>query len=75
MYDSVSINGYMINYICSSSYLSPGESAIVDFSIFESTLEENNISKIEDIKTFELSFEIRNDNYKTIAEPIINIEY
>lgn len=75
VYDSVSINGYMINYICSSSYLSPGESAIVDFSIFESTLEENNISKIEDIKTVELSFEIRNDNYKTIAEPIINIEY
>ena len=28
MYDSVSINGYMINYICSSSYLSPGESCL-----------------------------------------------
>lgn len=63
--DDMSINGFMISPMFSSSVYS-GKKAIDNITIFESDLEENNIEGIEDV---ELSFRIYNsDSYNTIAE-------
>lgn len=63
--DNMSINGFMISPLFSSTVYS-GKKAIDDITIFESDLEENDIENIENV---ELSFNIYNaDNYSTIFE-------
>lgn len=61
----VSINGFMVDAIFSADVLD-GKMILDDMSIFKSSLEDNNIEKIEQI---ELKFKIINpENYNTILE-------
>ena len=69
--NSVSVNGYMTSALCYSRTVAPGGSAILDVELADYSLEENGIAELEDIAEVELTFEIRDGNYKTVAEPTI----
>lgn len=72
VYDSLSVNGYMTDYSCYSQELKSGESAVIEIKLWESSLEDNNIGAISDIKEVEISFEIKSGR-DTIDEPSITI--
>lgn len=67
--NSVSVNGYMTRELCYSRTVAPGGSAILDVELTDSSLEDNGIAGVEDITEVALAFEIRDENYKTVAEP------
>ena len=75
VYDSLSINGYMTDYITFGKEVYPGMQAVIDVEIRGSSLEKNGIVGIEDIAEAEISFEIRDDNYHSISEPKLFITY
>ena len=63
--DDMSINGFMMSPLFSSTVYA-GKKAVDEITIFESDLEENDITSIEDV---ELSFRIYNsESYHTITE-------
>lgn len=70
-YNSVSINGYMTDFICYSRAAAPGGSGVLDVELMGSSLEKNGIAGMEDITEVELTFEIRDENYKTVAGPTV----
>jgi len=74
-YDSLSINGYMSDYICYSRTVASGMSAAVDVELLGSSLKDSGITDIADITELEMTFEIRNSDYKKIAEPTISVDY
>ncbi len=74
-YDSFSLNGYMTDCIMYPAEISSGRSAVLDVQIYDSDLEESDITAIEDIAEAELTFEIRDKNYKLLAEPAVTISY
>lgn len=72
-YDSVSVNGYMTDFICYSRGVAPGGSGVLDVELMSSSLEENGISGLDGITEVELTVEARNDNYKTVAKPVVTV--
>lgn len=70
-YDSVSVDGYMTDFICYSRTVAPGSSGVLDVELMGSSLEENGIAELENISEVELTVEARNDSYKTIAKPVV----
>lgn len=72
-YDSVSVNSYMTNFLNYSRQTVPGGSAILDVELQGYSLEENGIAGLEDISEVEFTVEIKNDNYKTVAEPVVTV--
>lgn len=74
-YNSVSVNGYMTDFLCFSNTVEPGHSMILDVELQDSSLDTNGISRTEDIAEIELTFKIRDSHYKTIANPVVTISY
>lgn len=72
-YDSVSVNGYMTDFLCYSRRAEAGGSVVLDVELTDSSLEENGITGLEDITEVELTLEIKNDGYKTVAQPVVVI--
>ena len=70
-YDSVSADGYMTDFICYSRTVAPGSSGVLDVELMGSALEENGIAALESISEVELTVEVKNDNYKTVAKPVV----
>lgn len=70
-YDSVSVDGYMTDFICYSRAVSPGGSGVLDVELMGSSLERNDIAGLAGITEVELTVEARNDNYKTVAKPVV----
>lgn len=62
-YDSISVNGYMTDFICYSITVAPGGSGVLDVELMGPALEE--ISEVE------LTVEAKNDSYKTVAKPVV----
>lgn len=73
VYDSLSINGFMTDYSVSRKDIPVGSYAVIDVEAWESSLENNGITGIDDITELEISFEIKNDNRKTVAEPKLSV--
>lgn len=73
-YNSVSVNGYMTSFLCYSRQVSAGGSAVLDTELTGYSLEDNGISSLEDITEVELTIEVKNGSYKTVANPIIRFE-
>lgn len=67
-YDSVSVDGYMTDFICYSRTVAPGSSSVLDVKLMGSSLEKNGIETLENISEVELTVEARNDSYKTVAK-------
>lgn len=74
VYDSLSVNGFMTDYSYYSKELKNGESAVLEIKLWESSLEDNKISSVSDVKEVELSFEIK-EGRNTIDTPVIKISF
>ena len=70
-YDSVSVDGYMTDFICYSRTVAPGGSGVLDVELMGSSLERNGIAALESISEVELTVEVKNDSYKTVAKPVV----
>lgn len=75
VYDSLSVNGFMMDYTMYGAYADVGKSALLDIKIREDALEENGIADVSDITEASISLEIEDENYNTIAEPKVKIEF
>lgn len=73
-YDSLSVNGFMTDYLCYSKEIKNGESAVLDITLEESSLEDNKIVSVADVKEVEVGFEIR-EGHNTIDEPKLKISF
>lgn len=69
--DSISINGYMTDFLCFSNWVVPGNSAVLKVELDGSSLEKNGVAKLEDITEIELAVEVQNNDYNTVADPVI----
>lgn len=74
-YDSLSVNGYMIDYMNSIREIPAGKCALVDVAIDEYSLQDNGIAGITDISETEITFEIKDENHDIIAEPTVLVKY
>ncbi len=74
-HNSLSVNAFMIDFYTSGATVQAGEYAIMDVKIRESSLKDNKISGIEDIKEMEMSLTLRNRKYDDIAEPKVILEF
>lgn len=74
-YDSLSFNGFMTDCYFIGRDVHPGKVAFIEISIAEEDLEANGITAIEDITEVEFGMEIKNENYKVVAESTLKISY
>lgn len=74
-YDSLSVNGFMMDYIMSMVSVPSGKSGVIDIEMQGSSLADNDSTNPEDIKDAEITFEIKDKNYNTIAEPKVGVKY
>lgn len=74
VYNSLSINGFMTDYYVSRIDIPTGRYGVMDVGIRGLSLESNGIAGIDDITEAEISFEIKDDNHKTIAEAKLVIQ-
>lgn len=74
VYDSLSINGVMTDYSYYSQELGDGASAALVVKLWESSLEENQITSPADIQEIEVSFEIK-DGYTAIDAPTLTLTF
>lgn len=74
-FDSLSVNGYMVDYMIGSREIPAGKCALVDVEIDESSLQDSGIAGIAAISETEMTFEIKDKNYNVIAEPTVLVKY
>ena len=74
VYDSLSVNGVMTDYSYYSQELGDGASAALIVKLWESSLEENQITSPADIQEIEVSFEIK-DGCTAIDEPTLTLTF
>lgn len=74
VYDSLSVNGFMTDYSYYSREIKNGESAALEIELWESSLEDNNISSTSDVKEVEIGFEIK-EGYNIFDKPVITISF
>lgn len=72
VYDSLSVNGFMTDYSFYSKELADGECAVLEIKLWESSLEDNKIGSVFDVKEVEVGFEIK-EGHNTIDEPVVTI--
>ena len=72
--DSLSVNGFMTDYSYYSTEIKNGESAVLEIKLWESSLEENKIASVSDVKEVEVGFKIK-EGRNTIDEPVIKISF
>ena len=73
-YDSLSVNGYMTDYLFFGREIEDGESVLQKLEIQDSSLEENKIGSVEDIKNIEVSFEIKAER-EVLDTPVIAMSF
>lgn len=71
-YGSLSVNGVMTDYSFYGQELANGEAAALVIRLWETSLEENQITSAADVQEIEMSFDIR-EGYTTIDEPVVTI--
>lgn len=74
-YNSLSVNGFMTDYLFDRECIAFGKCALVDVYIDKSDLEHNMIFSLEEITDVELSLEIQDENQNTIATPMLSVAY
>ncbi len=75
-YGSLSINGFMVDASgLTSLEIDPDKRAVFDVAIYKSALEDNRITDISDIAEAELTLEITDQKFNTIAEPAVKISF
>lgn len=74
VYNSLSINGFMIDYYLTSVEIDNGGCAVMEIDLYASSLEKNKITNISDISELEVKLSFMSGN-KTIDEPKLVITY
>ncbi len=74
VYDSLSVNGFMMDYYFTSVEIDDGACAVVEIDLYDSSLKKNKITSISDITELELKLCFISGN-KTIDEPKLIITY
>lgn len=74
VYNSLSVNGFMTDYSYYSKEIKNGESAVLEIKLWESSLEDNKISSVSDVKEVEIHFEIK-EGRNTFDDPTIKISF
>lgn len=75
VYDSFSINGYMMDASMDYTEVKNNTSSVVPIKLWSTYLEENDITSPEEINSVEFSVEINNNHDKEIDKPTLNIEF
>lgn len=73
--DSVSVNGFMNDELCFGSTVYPGMSGILDVELSADSLSDNGCDSIGDIEELELTVTLRDENYNTLAEPVVALQF
>ena len=73
-YNSLSVNGYMTDYICYTQELKDGETAIFPIDLWKSSLEKNQITSAEEIQEVEVSLEIK-EGYTSVGQPKLTLSF
>ncbi|MBQ7064782.1 MAG: catabolite control protein A [Firmicutes bacterium] len=74
VYNSLSVNGFMIDYSIYSTHIIPEQNQLFKVKLWESGLEKNKISVVEDITDVEFSLKLRDEKYKDIDQFTIKID-
>ncbi len=69
-YNSLSVNGFMTSFYGYSKALADGACAVLDITLQESSLEENQITSVSDITEIEVGLEIK-EGHTTVDTPVI----
>ena len=69
-YGSLSVNGFMTDYLYYSQKLEYGQSAVIEIKLWESSLADNQISPVANIQEMEFGLEIKAGK-TTIDEPTL----
>lgn len=72
---SISIDGFVVDELSFGEYISSGKYGVLDVEVQGDSLEKNGFFDIEDIKDLEIQLEIKNENYRTIVQPKIILEF
>lgn len=75
VYDSFSLNGYMMDASFDCTEVKNASSAILTIKLWSIYLEELDVTSPEEINNVEFSLEIQNNHNKDIDKPTITIEY
>lgn len=74
VYRSVSVNGFMTDYFWDDTKIRDGESAVLEIELRESSLAENKINSVSDIKEVEARFEVQEGD-KSIDEVMMKLSF
>ena len=74
-YGTFAANSFMIDPSVYSKTAAPGKSVLLEVEIFESDMEKNNITKLEDITDVQFTLEMKDQNYHTIGEEKVAVKY
>ena len=76
--DSFSLNGYKVNFYIShtnSVTVPAGKTAVVTLALDDGPQSQAGISAVEDIKEYEITFEVRNKETKETDEAVVSVHY
>lgn len=75
VYDSLSVNGFMTDYMLYSETMEQGERIVLDIKIDADSLADNDVAEIADISELEVSIEFKTLKYDEIAEATLKVEF
>jgi hypothetical protein len=74
-YDTVSVNGYMIESWCAYVQIPAGQYSILEVELDADSLTDAGIEQVSDITDLELTFEISDTDYNILAEPTVSLTF
>lgn len=74
IYDSLSVNGYMINALCSPVKVPKGGKGFFDIVLHDYDIEEAGLEEIDGVKEAEITLEIKDGNEKKIDEVTVTMK-
>ncbi|MBE6713271.1 MAG: hypothetical protein E7580_07105 [Ruminococcaceae bacterium] len=75
VYDGTVINGKTILPWGYGGDISDGQSGVFFLELTKSTMKEIGVTKLDDFESCELSLKIRDDDFETLDEPVISLEF
>ena len=75
VFDSLSVNGYMSDYICYDESIPAGKACAFIIELDEDDLSDNGITAPEQIKNLTIDLEIHDGQYKEIDTPTLKLEF
>lgn len=74
VYKSLSVNGYMINALCSPVKVPKGGKGFFDIALHDYDIEEAGLEEIDEVKEAEITLEIKDGNEKKIDEVTVTMK-